>query len=125
MRLQKSSSSLLLFDFIMSNNEVSESNHLILTCNIDKNESLIRSYALVDTDATGYAFVDYDFVRCHHLPVYKLKEPRVIEVIDERPIEPEPITHMTKLTMTIENHREKISMFITKLEYYLIVLRLP
>ena len=125
MRLQKSSSSLLLFDFIMSNNEVSESNHLILTCDVDKNESLIHSYALVDTDVIGYAFVDYDFVRCHHLLVYKLKEPRAIEVIDERSIELELITHMTKLTMTIENHREKISMFITKLGHYPIVLRLP
>jgi len=87
--------------------------------------SNIPTHALVDSGATGYAFADEEFVRDHNLPLYNHKQPRSLEAIDGRPVESGIITHLTKVTMNINNHKEEIPMFITILGHYLIVLGLP
>jgi predicted aspartyl protease len=87
--------------------------------------SKILTHALVDCGATGYAFADEEFVRDHNLPLYKLSQPRSLEVIDGRPVESGVITHLTKLPMNINGHKEEIPMFITQLGHYPIVLGLP
>ena len=86
---------------------------------------MIPSCAMIDGGATGYAFVDETFARCHNLFLYKLRNPRTLEVFDERSIETEDITHIIQIIMKIEEHTEKISMFVTKLSHYSIVLRMP
>jgi len=57
--------------------------------------------------------------------LFKLKEPRSLEVIDGRPVESGTITHLTKVSVNINGHKEELPMFITKLGHYPIVLGLP
>jgi transposase InsO family protein len=99
--------------------------HLVITCTIIVNENSIRTYALIDCGATGIAFMDESFARRHQVPLEKLSQPRVLEVIDGRPIESGAITHLAWVIMEIERHREKIPMFVTKLGHYPLVLGIP
>src|SRR6266576_1418700 len=49
--------------------------HLIVTCTIFVDTKSIRTYALIDCEATGLAFVDEEFARHNQLPLQQLKEP--------------------------------------------------
>ena len=105
--------------------ELLDGNHIVISTQIQDKCSLISTHALVDCGATGFAFIDKEFVCDHNFPLFKLKKPHCLEVIDGRPIESGLITHMTKLKMTITSHQEKIPLFVTKLGHYCIVLGLP
>ena len=102
-----------------------EGNHLVVTCILEDSNTKIPTHALVDCGATGYAFIDEDFVRHHQLPLFRLKTARSLEVIDGRPIESGDVTHLTKLSMTIDKHTETLPLFVTKLGHYPIVLGIP
>ena len=69
--------------------------------------------------------MDEEFVRRHSLPLYKLNEPRGLEVIDGRSSQAGNVTHVIKLKMTIDKHDEELPMFVTKLGHHLIVLGKP
>ena len=105
--------------------ELLDENHIVISTQIQDESSLISTHALVDCGATGFAFIDEEFARSHNFPLFKLKKPRYMQVIDGRPIESGLITHMTKLRMSIAGHKEKIPLFVTKLSHYSIFLGLP
>jgi len=48
-----------------------------------------------------------------------------VEVIDKRPIESGDITHLAKVCMQVQEHKEQLRMFGTKLEHYPIILGIP
>src|SRR5437660_10776089 len=95
-----------------------EDNYLVLTCDIIDNQNIIRSHALIDSRATGYAFMDKDFARCHHLPLYSLKDPIALAVMDGRPISSGAITHLPRVQLNIKAHLALIPAFITTLRGY-------
>ena len=117
-------SSLSLQSEVLSE-DVLDGNHKVISVELKDGPSSLPTHALVDCGATGYAFVDEEFARDHNLPLFKLKQPRSLEVIDGRPVESGMITHLIKVEMNINNHREIIPIFITKLGHYPIVLGLP
>src|SRR5205085_2154191 len=84
----------------------------------------IKTYAIIDCRATGYAFIDEDFAHHHEFPLYTLKVPHTLNVIDGCPVSSEVITHITKLPLQIQENHETISLFVTKLGYYPLVLRI-
>ena len=102
-----------------------EGKHLVITCSLTVNNQEIPTHALIDCGATGIAFMDQDFARHHQIPLQELKEKKQVEVIDGRPIESGDITHIAKVGMKIQEHREQLPMFITKLGHYPIVLGIP
>ena len=103
-----------------------EGNHLVISCTINKNSpNNIPTYALIDYGAMGYAFIDDEFARYHSLPRYRLKTERELEVIDGRPIKSGNITYMTKISLSINGHEERLPAFIIHLEHYLLVLGKP
>jgi predicted aspartyl protease len=59
-----------------------DGNYLIVTYTLSLNSKEIPTHALIDCGATGYAFIDQDFANHHHLPLYLLKTPCTLEVID-------------------------------------------
>jgi hypothetical protein len=85
----------------------------------------MKSHVLIDCGITGYAFVDEDYTRCNHLPLYLLKFPRNLTVIDGRHVTSMAITHITYTGLAIQNHQEDILFFVTKLGHYPIVLGIP
>ena len=107
--------------------ELLDGNHIVISTQIkdDSSNTNITTHALVDCGATGYAFVDEEFASDQNFPLFKIKKPCCLEVIDGRPIESGLITYMTKLNMTIAGHKEIIPLFVTKLGHYPIVLGLP
>ncbi len=99
--------------------------HLVVNCTIDDQGNEIRSHALIDSGSTGFAFVDEKFAISRGLPLYSLKDPRELEVIDGRPIESGLVTAITKVKLTIDKHVEEIPIFVTILRHYPVVLVIP
>jgi predicted aspartyl protease len=99
--------------------------HLVVNCTINDQGNETRSHVLIDSGATGFAFVDEEFAISSSLPLYSPKEPRELEVIDGRPIESGLVTAFTKVKLTIDKHVEEIHMFVTKLGHYPLVLGIP
>ena len=99
--------------------------HLVVSCILDDKIKILYSSALLNLGATGFTFIDEEFVRRHSLPLYKLKEPRGLKVIDGRPSQAGKVTHVTKLKLTIGGHTEELPLFVTKLGHYPIVLGKP
>jgi hypothetical protein len=106
------------------NEETMDGNHLAITCQLIC-EKPILTHALIDNGATGYAFIDQDFVCHHHLPQLLLKKPRRLEVIDGRPVSSGKITHYIKARLKINGHLEEALLYVTKLGHYPIVLGIP
>jgi len=102
-----------------------ESNHLVMACTIVDNHNEIRSHALLESGATGYAFIDKAFAERNNFPLFELKEPRPLTVIDRRPVSSGAITHITKIGLLINNHHEMIPACVTKLGGYHLTLGIP
>ena len=101
-----------------------DGNHLIIKCTLSS-ETPIETPALVDCGASGFAFVDEEYARQQNFPMYQLRVPRALEVIDGRSISSGDITHIVKIPMTIGGHRETLPAFVTKLGHYPLVLGIP
>lgn len=102
-----------------------DGSHMVISIKLIDSQPVLSTYGLVDCGATGYAFVDEEYARDHNLPLFKLNTPRVLEVIDGRPIESGNITHYAKVKVNINGHQETLAMFVTKLGHYPIVLGIP
>jgi len=101
------------------------STHLVLPCVLSNKSNKISSKALIDTGASGFAFIDADFVSHNKLPQIPLDSPQKLEVIDGRPISSGHITHTSYMDLSINGHSEMASFYITKLGRYPIILGLP
>jgi len=86
--------------------ELLDRTHIVISMELNNRISLIPTYVLVDCGATGYAFTNEEFIYDHNLLLYKLTTSRTLEVIDGRSIESGTITHLTKLSMNINGHKE-------------------
>jgi hypothetical protein len=102
-----------------------EAKHLVITCSLTIRDQVIQTNALIDCGATGIEFMDQYFARHHEVPLKELKEKRQVEVIDGRTIESGDITHLAEVRMNVQDHKEWIQMFVTKLGHYPIVLGIP
>jgi transposase InsO family protein len=102
-----------------------EGKHLVVSCTLSYLNTSLRTYALIDSGATGFAFVDQGFADHHDIPVTPLKQPIHLEVIDGRPIASGKITHLASAKMSIQEHSEDLHMFVTRLGHYPIVLGIP
>jgi len=102
-----------------------EGKHLVITCTLTVNTQEIPTHALIDCGATGIAFMDQDFARHHQIPLQELKTKQLVEVIDGRPIVSGEITHVAKVEMMVQDHKEQLPMFVTKSGHYPIVIGIP
>ena len=103
-----------------------EGDHLVVACPLARDSSsAISSHALIDNCATGFAFMDEDFARRQQFPLIPLKTPRVLEVIDGRPIASAMITHLVRAKLQIRHHVEDAFIFVTRLGHYPLVLGIP
>jgi predicted aspartyl protease len=105
--------------------EGNDGEHLVVDCTIDDQGNEIRSHALIDYGATGFAFIDKEFGIPRGLPLYLPKDTREFEVINGRPRESSLVTVITKVKLMIDKHVEEIPMFVTKLGHYPMVLGIP
>lgn len=66
--------------------------HLEVKCSLLDEDTAITLKALIDYEASKFAFVDKNFACQHNNSVFKLKINSSLEVIDGRPIESGDIT---------------------------------
>jgi len=59
-----------------------EGEHLFVAATLRNGDHSIQTSAMIDTGATGFAFIDEKFVYQHNFPCYRLNPPRDFEVID-------------------------------------------
>ena len=78
--------------------------------------------ALIDSGATGLAFINKGFAEKHRLPRYALKKPRNLKVINSRIIKLGVITEIVRITLIVNKYIENLYAFIIKLRHYLVVL---
>ena len=102
-----------------------DGHHLIVKCKLVDSHRKLDLHALIHCGASGFSFVDRDCVRQHNLPLSLLKNPRRLEVIDDRPIDSGDITHIVKIGLNINGHFESLSAYVTKLGHYPLVLGIP
>jgi len=63
-------------------NSSMEGDHLVVICTLSVGSQKITTHAMIDCGATAIAFVDESFARHYNLPLHKLQNPRIVEVID-------------------------------------------
>jgi hypothetical protein len=102
-----------------------EGKHLVITCSLTVNNKEIPTHALINCGATGIAFMDQDFAYLYQIPLQELREKKQVEVIDGRPIDSGDITRIAKFGIQVQEHKEQLPMFITKLGHYPNVLGIP
>ena len=91
---------------------------LVASCNLG-NSSEIKPTALLDTEVTGYLFIDPSMVRhvCDELQIkpIRLSKPKALRGFDGKPAP--NVTHAIYPTMTVQGHKKTTTpMLITKLD---------
>ena len=99
--------------------------HIVISCPLSFGDIRVQTHAIINCCATGYAFIDEGFAGQYQIPRFQLKKPRIVEVIDRRPIASGDINHLARATLSIQEHQENLPMFITALGHYPIVLGIP
>lgn len=100
---------------------------LVVSCSLgNKNE--IETVTLLDTGATGVAFIDKAMARhvCDVLQIsfIQLAKPKPIKGFDGRPAP--PITHAIYPTLTVQGHTESLApMLVTTLGQHPLILGKP
>ena len=100
---------------------------LVIPCTLG-NSSKISTHSLLDTGATGVAFIDEAMARhvCNVLKIsiLPLTKPKPLKGFDGKPAR--PITHAIYPTLTVKGHSELLaSMLITSLGQHPIILGKP
>jgi len=85
---------------------------LVITCTLSLEKDEIPTHALINCRGTGIVFMDQNFAHHHQIPIQEPKKKRLVEVIDERPIESGDITHIVKVGLKIQDHGEQLPMLI-------------
>lgn len=99
--------------------------HLVLECSISLDQKKICTQILIDTGASGYAFISDSFAQSHNLPLTPLSAPIVLETFDGRPVVSGNLTHKTTLDISIGPNSERMPLLVTRLGHYPIVLGIP
>lgn len=79
--------------------------------------------ALVDTGAS-HSFLDARLAIQHAVQTERLSTPRILRVIDGRPISSGTVNHKSSVTLHISKHSSPQELFITKLDRFPVVLGL-
>lgn len=80
---------------------------------------------MIDSGATGRAFIDETFTQKYDLAFHVLESPRYVSVVDGRRIASGAITHTVRVPVVLGGHSKMLQMFVTKLGRYPIILGIP
>jgi len=98
--------------------------HFVVPITVAIDGKSIVTSALIHCGASGIAFIDQAFVSKFSIPTSKLNTPRILDVIDSRPVSSGAVTDLACLSGTVGDHVESLPLFVTK-QKYLIVLGIP
>jgi hypothetical protein len=69
--------------------------YLILYPTLDNLNGKVRPPSLVDSGGTGIAFMNKSYTHKNSFPVYPFSNPKILTIIDGRPIAGDILTHYT------------------------------
>ena len=99
--------------------------HMVVSCTLCQAQSRISALALIDSEASAYAFIDKFFAQHHSLLLHSLTYPRHLWGFNGQTAWTGDITHVAKITMALRDHIKRLFLYITGLNQYLIILSLP
>ena len=97
---------------------------MIISCILHQAQYRVPALALVNSGASAYAFIDKSFVQHHDLPLHPLTYPHCLCGFDGQPALTGDITHVAETILALENHVEKLFLYVISLNQYLIILSL-
>ena len=78
----------------------------------------------MNSKVSAYAFIDKFFVQHHDLSLHFLTYPHCLHKFNGQSALTDDITHITEIILVLENYVEKLFLYVTDLNQYLIVLSL-
>jgi hypothetical protein len=86
----------------------------------------IPTYGMLDTGASGKAFIDESWAQDQRIEILPLRNPVRLEAFDGHNAKRGMVTHYARMGMKIQDHYEKNVVFlVTQLAHYPIILGLP
>ena len=79
----------------------------------------------MNSGASAYAFIDKSFAQHHDLSLHPLTYPHCLCGFDGQSALTGDITHVTETILALENHVEKLFLYVISLNQYFIILGLP
>lgn len=99
---------------------------MTISLSLENNGKIVRTYAMVDSGATGSAFMDEEFARSHGLSRTPLEYQYESEIFDGRTAQLGAVTDLIVGDMIVDQHTEtQVPYFLTKLGHYPVVLGIP
>lgn len=86
---------------------------MIISLSLENNGRIVRTYAMVDSGATVFAFMDEEFARSHGLSRTPLEYQYELEGFDGRTAQSRAVTDLVVGDMIIDQHTE------TQVPYFL------
>ena len=97
---------------------------MIISCILHQAQYRISALTLVNSEASAYAFIDKSFVQHYDLPLYPLTYPHCLCEFNGQSALTDDITHIAETILALRNYIEKLFLYVTGLNQYLIVLSL-
>ena len=97
---------------------------MIVSCILRQAQFRISVLALIDSEASVYAFIDEFFAQFHNLSCHQLIYSRRLREFDDQFALIEDITHVVEIIMTLKYHIERLFLYVRELKQYLIVMSL-
>ena len=79
----------------------------------------------MNSEVSAYAFIDKSFVQHHDLPLHPLTYPCCLCEFNGQSALTDDITHVAETILALGNYVEKLFLYVTSLNQYLIILGLP
>ena len=98
--------------------------HMIISCILHQAQYRIPALTLVNSEVSVYAFIDKFFAQHHDLSLHLLTYPHCLCEFNSQSALTSNITHVAEIILALENHVEKLFLYVTDLNQYLIVLSL-
>lgn len=99
-------------------------NHMVISLCLENNAKIVRTCAMIDSGATGFAFMDEEFADSHGLSSTPLQQKYELEVFDGRTALSGAVTDLVVGDMITDQHPEtQAPFFLTKLGHYLLKVR--
>ena len=98
--------------------------HMIISCILCQAQYRIPALTSVNSEVSVYAFIDKFFMQYYDLLLYPLIYPHCLCEFNGQSALTDDITHVTETILALENYVEKLFLYVTDLNQYLIVLSL-
>lgn len=104
--------------------DLNKNEHIVVDIVLKFNDQQINIFAMIDSGSMAN-FCDHDFATKHKLPLLKKSKPIEILTVDGSPISSGKVEFKSEITMNIGPHLESLSLDITRLGQYPIILGMP